>query len=223
MSETSSDAEQISAIGWQSQGGCEVFVIDFATDQGAPATTPPSVEAVLLREPGIVRVAVEMAMTAITDQLVESGLVRQIFVVRGLDQGLFVDLHLSAPALASVVASSSPAQVVISLEPGGRDYSGMPAIGPNVVLISPLEGPVLTPLQITGYSRNFEANTIGRITQGSSVLAQGSTTAADWVETWGEFELVLDPTGSGEADLFVGEQSAEDGSDRGVMVPIELP
>jgi hypothetical protein len=222
-SEPSSDAEQISAIGWVGDQSCEVFTIEFTTDQGAPATTPPSVEAVFLREVGILRVAMDVEMTSITDQLAETALVRQVFVPRSQDRTLFVDLHLSAPALATVTTSSSPARILISLEPGGLDYPGAPAIAVNVVLVTPVEGPVDVPVLVNGYSRNFEANTIGRIVQGADVLAEGFTTAADWTETWGEFELTLEPAGSGAADLFVGEQSAQDGSDRGVVVPIDLP
>ena len=221
--ELSSDAEQISAIGWVGNQACEVFSIEFTTDQGAPATTPPSVAAVFLHEVGIVRVAMDVEMTAITDQLAETALVRQAFVPRAQDRTLFVDLHLSAPALATVTTSSSPARVIISLEPGGSDYAGTPAIATNVVLVTPIEGAVEVPVVVNGYSRNFEANTIGRIVQGTDVLAEGFTTAADWTETWGEFDLTLEPAGSGAADLFVGEQSAQDGSDRGVVIPIDLP
>jgi hypothetical protein len=221
--EPSSDAEQISAIGWVGDELCEVFTIEFTTDQGAPATTPPSVTAELLRDVGVLRVSMDVARTAITDQLAETALVRQVFVPRSTEGTLFVDLHLSAPALATVATSSSPAQVVISLEAGGSDYAGTPSVGPNVVVLTPVEGPVEVPVHVTGYSRNFEANTIGRIVQGSNVLAEGFTTAADWTETWGEFTLTLEPAGSGAADLFVGEQSAQDGSDRGVVFPIDLP
>ena len=223
VSEAASDAEQISAINWESNENCEVFTIEFTTDQSAPATTPPSVEAEFFREVGVLRVSIGVEVTAITDQLAETALVRQVFVPRSDDRTLFVDLHLSAPALATVVTNSSPAQVVIFLAPGGSDYPSTPAIAQNVVLISPVEGPVESPVVVNGYSRNQEANTIGRIVQGSDVLAEGFTTAADWSETWGEFTLTLDPTGSGAADLFVGEQSAQDGSDRGVVIPIDVP
>jgi immunoglobulin-like protein involved in spore germination len=164
-----------------------------------------------------------VGMTSITDQLAETGLVDRVFVPRSGDGTLFVDLHLSAPALATVTTTSSPAQVVISLEPGGSAYAAGPAIADNVVVVSPVEGPVTSPVTVTGYSRNFEANTIARIVQGSSVLAEGFTTAADWSETWGQFDLTLEPSAGGPADLFVGEQSAQDGSDRGVVIPIDLP
>lgn len=222
-SEPSSDSEQISGIGWVGDETCEVFTIDFATDQGAPATTPPTVDAEFMREVGILRVSIDVGMTSITDQLAETGLVRQVFVPRSANANLFVDLHLSDPALAAVTTRSSPAQVIISLEPGGPAYGASPAVAENVVVVTPVEGPVTSPVTVSGYSRNFEANTIGRIVQGSTVLAEGFTTAADWSETWGEFELTLDPSGGGPADLFVGEQSAQDGSDRGVVIPIDLP
>ena len=222
-SEPSSDSEQISAIGWVGDEICEVFTVDFATDQGAPATTPPSVDAEFMREVGILRVSIDVAMTSITDQLAETGLVRQVFVPRSSDGNLFVDLHLSAPVLATVTTKSSPAQVIISLEPGGPAYAAGPAVAENVVVVTPAEGPVDSPVTVNGYSRNFEANTIGRIMQGSTILAEGFTTAADWSETWGEFQLTLEPSGGGPADLFVGEQSAQDGSDRGVVIPIDLP
>lgn len=222
-SEPSSDSEQISGLGWVGDENCEVFTIDFATDQGAPATTPPSANAEFMREVGILRVSMAVGMTSITDQLAETGLVDRVFVPRSGDGTLFVDLHLSAPALATVTTTSSPAQVVISLEPGGSAYAAGPAIADNVVVVSPVEGPVTLPVTVTGYSRNFEANTIARIVQGSSVLAEGFTTAADWSETWGQFDLTLEPSAGGPADLFVGEQSAQDGSDRGVVIPIDLP
>jgi hypothetical protein len=223
LSEVSSDAEQISGIAWQTVQTCERFTIEFANDQGAPATTAPGVDAELIREVGVLRVAVDVEMTTISDQLVESSLVDQIYVVRQTDRSLFVDFHLSAPAAARVGVAGSPARVSVELEPGGMPYPAAPALGPNVVLISPSEGLVEVPVVLNGYSRSFEANTVGRITQGDEVLAEGFTTAADWTETWGEFSLTLAPSGSGEAELFAGEQSPKDGSDQGVVVTITLP
>ncbi|HSL25680.1 MAG TPA: Gmad2 immunoglobulin-like domain-containing protein [Acidimicrobiia bacterium] len=222
-SEASSDAEQISGIGWQTAADCEAFQIDFATDQGAPATTAPGVDAEFIREVGVLRVSLDVEMTTISDQLVESGLVQQIYVVRQGDRSLFIDFHLSRPAVARVMVMGTPARVSVELQPGGSEYRAAPAIADNVVLLSPQEGPVEVPVILSGYSRNFEANTVGRITQGDRVLAEGFTTAADWAETWGQFILSLTPSGSGEAELFAGEQSPQDGSDRGVVVAIRLP
>ena len=225
IAQDSSDAEQVMAPLWDTNEVCENFMIDFVTAEGAPATTPPSITAVFLRQVGVLRVEVDVEMTAITDQLVQSALVERLYVARKFDRTLFIDFHLANPAVARVSVGNSPGQLLVQLEAGGDPYPAAPAIAENIVLISPVEGPVDNPVVLTGYSRNFEANTIGRITQGENVLAEGFTTAADWVETWGEFSLELNAAGSGEADLllFAGEQSAEDGSDRGVVVVIELP
>jgi hypothetical protein len=223
--QASSDAEQIGLITWDTNQECETFTIDFTTAEGAPATTPPSVSGEFLREVGVVRIEVDVESTTITDQLVESALVDRLFVVRKFDRTLFIDFHLTEPASAHMSITTGPGHILVQIEAGGDPYPANPAVAANVVVISPTEGPVSNPVVVTGYSRNFEANTIGRITQGETVLAMNFTTAADWAETWGEFTLELNATGSGEAEaeLFAGEQSAQDGSDRGVLIDIILP
>lgn len=223
IDQSASDAEQIGAITWETNEECEIFVIDFVTAEGAPATTPPSIDGTFLREVGILRVGVQVEMTAITDQLVQSALVERLYVARKSDRTLFIDFHMAGAAVARISVGSSPGQLLVELEAGGDGYPAAPAIAENIVLVSPVEGAVENPVALSGYSRNFEANTVGRITQGDIVLAEGFTTAADWSETWGEFSLELNATGSGEADLFAGEQSAQDGSDRGVVLTIDLP
>ncbi|MGH8958068.1 MAG: Gmad2 immunoglobulin-like domain-containing protein [Acidimicrobiia bacterium] len=218
-----SDAEQIGAITWETNPECERFTIDFVTAQAAPATTAPTMSAEMMRSSAVLRVFLDLEATSLTDQLVQSGLVDRVYVARRADRSLFVDFHLAAPALARVSVAESPGQVVVELEPGGSEYEGLAAFAQNVVVISPTTGPVEVPTEIAGYSRNFEANTMARISQGGAILDENFTTAADWVETWGEYSLTLDPAGTGNAELFVGEQSAQDGSDRGVVIDIELP
>jgi Immunoglobulin-like domain of bacterial spore germination len=218
-----SDAEQIGAITWETDPQCERFTIDFVTAQAAPATSAPAMSAELNRSSAVLRVFLDLEATSVTDQLVQSGLVDRIYVARRADRSLFVDFHLASPALARVRVEDSPGQVLLELEPGGSEYDGLAAFAQNVVVITPTTGTVEVPTEIAGYSRNFEANTVARISQGGSVLDEGFTTAADWVETWGEYSLTLEPAGSGEAELFVGEQSAQDGSDRGVVIEIEIP
>ncbi|HEX2420603.1 MAG TPA: Gmad2 immunoglobulin-like domain-containing protein [Acidimicrobiia bacterium] len=220
---SANDAEQIGAITWETNPECERFTIDFVTAQAAPATSAPPVSAEMIRSSGVLRVFLDLEATSLTDQLVQSGLVDRIYVARQDDRSLFVDFHLAAPARARVSVADSPGQVVVELESGGSEYEGLAAFAQNVVVISPTTGPVEVPTEVVGYSRNFEANTIARISQGGAVLDEDFTTAADWVETWGEYSLMLDPAGSGDAELFVGEQSAQDGSDRGVLIEIELP
>lgn len=218
-----SDAEQIGAVTWATTTECERFALDFVTAEGAPATTAPAASAEFLRTSGVFRVYLDVEVTAVTDQLVQSALVDRIYVARRADRSLFVDIHLVEPALGRLVPSGTPGQLLVELEPGGSEYPGRAAFAQNVVVVSPTMGPVEVPLEIAGYSRNFEANTIARVTQEGEVLVEDFTTAADWVETWGEYSLSLEPDGSGPAELFVGEQSAQDGSDRGVLIDIDLP
>jgi hypothetical protein len=218
-----SDAEQIGAITWETDPDCERFTIALVTAQAAPATSVPTMSAELIRSSAVLRVFLDLEATSVTDQLVQSGLVDRIYIARRADRSLFVDFHLSSPALARVSVEESPGQVLVELEPGGSEYDGLSAFAQNVVVITPTTGSVEVPTEIAGYSRNFEANTLARISQGGTVLDEGFTTASDWVETWGEYSLSLDPAGSGEAELFVGEQSAQDGSDHGVVIEIELP
>ncbi len=52
---------------------------------------------------------------------------------------------------------------------------------------------------------------------GSGSASEFATTAADWVDTWGEFRfrITSGPTGS-LTQLFVGEQDPRTGADLGV-------
>lgn len=223
VAQPSTDAESIGSITWDAQAGCETFTIELVTDQGAPATTPPSVTIELLRELSILRVHLALDATAVTDQLVESGLVARYFVVRKVDRSLFVDFHLTAPATARASLANGPASVVVELEPGGPTYAGAPAIGDLMVLTSPLAGPSPVPVVIEGYGRAFEATVVYAFRQDDVVLLQDVTNATDYSETWGSFVTTADPGISGQVELFVGQFSGEDGSERGVVVGLELP
>ena len=70
---------------------------------------------------------------------------------------------------------------------------------------------------MAGYARTFEANVLLIATVAGSVVAEINVTAADWVMTWGEFRapMVLP---EGQIELFVGEESPEDGSLVGVTL-----
>lgn len=223
VAQPSTDAESIGTITWDAQAGCEQFTIELVTDQGAPATTPPSVTVELLREISVLRVHLAVDGTALTDQLVETGLVSRYFVVRKVDRSLFVDFHLTGPAVARASLASGPAAVVIELEPGGTAYSGASAIGDLVVLTSPQAGPNPVPVVIEGYGRQFEATVVYLFRQDGLVLLQDVTNSTDYSETWGSFTTTADPGVSGQMQLFVGQFSAEDGSERGVLVDLELP
>ena len=215
-----SDATTLGQISWDASENCEVFTFTFETAEGAPATTPPSVRVGHLDTFQILRIYLDVDATTITDQLVETELVERLFVVRALDGGMFVDLHLAAPAQARVKLNRSPASLTLYLEPGKISFNGTATVGDLVVVTSPPSGTEEdSPVTVRGYSRTFEANVLFIATAGDEIVAETFTTAADWAETWGEFRvsMVLEP---GEISLFVGEESPRDGTLEGVTISL---
>lgn len=217
-----SDATTIGAIVWDETDACETFDLVFTTSEGAPATTPPSVEAFYLPDTPILRVAVDAEHTVVTDQLVETGLVSRLYVVRALDGGMFVDFHLAAPAQAHVQLAASPAELTLHLQPGIVEHPTAPAVSDLVVIASPLDrATVTTSFDIEGYARTSEATVLVIATAGDQVVAETVTTAADWLETWGEYRLTLDIP-EGDTSIFVGEESPQDGSLEGIAIRVTV-
>lgn len=222
ITQPTSDSRTLGLVSRQTSEGCERFGFDFDTAGDAPATTPPSITASFLAGDRVIRISLDIDSTVITDQLIETRLVDRLFVVRSLDGTMFVDLHLREKANARIIVSNSPARLTLELSPGTGEIGPAAAISDHTVLILPpneatLEGDV----DIAGYSRAFEATVRYIATSGNEVVVEGSTAAADWVDTWGEFttELELPP---GEYDLFVGEESPEDGSFDGVTLSLTI-
>lgn len=202
--------------------GCERFGFDFDTTQDAPATTPPSVTASFLEGNRVIRIDLGIDRTVITDQLVETALVSRVYVVRSLEGSLFVDIHLRESANARVTVSNSPARLLLELNPGSGELAALPAVSDHTVLISPSDGATVgTEFEVTGYARSPEASVLIVATSGDEVIFQQSTTAADWVDTWGEFsaEVALP---EGVVNLFVGEESPNDGGLDGVTLTLTV-
>ena len=220
IEQSGSDTSTIGLITWESQEACETFSITFETAEGAPATTPPELFAYYVEETPIVRIELDAERTVITDQLVETPMVDRLFVVRAFDGSLYIDLHLASPAQARISVESSPARLVVDLQPGIVEYPTAVAIGDGVVVVSPLdESTQSTVFAVSGYARTFEANVLLIATAGGEVVDQTFTSSADYLETWGEFaaDLVIP---SGEVSLFVGEKSPVDGTLQGVTITL---
>ncbi len=216
------DAERLAALRWEGQNGCERVELEFASAAGAPATDPPQVTVDLLRHLGVLRVEIGETVdsTAVADALFEGTLVNAAYVVRSLRGTLYVDFHLAAPALARAVLLRSPGRVVIDLNPGGPQLDGTPAVADFVVVVAPFQRAVSYPLDVTGYARTFEANVIARLRKANRLEAETFTTAADYLETWGEFELSIVEGPQGRIELFVGEDSPQDGAESGVTLDL---
>lgn len=222
ITQPSSDSRTLGLVSRQVEGSCERFGFDFDTAENAPATTPPSVTATYLDGERVIRIALGIDRTVITDQLVETRLVDRLFVVRALDGTMFVDLHLNEKTNARVSLSNSPARLTIELHPAAGEIGPAPTVSSRMVLLAPRDGATVDEeIDVAGYARTSEANVLIVATLADEVVLEESTTAADWVETWGEFRstVTLPP---GRVDLFVGEESAADGSLQGVILRLTV-
>ena len=218
LDQPTSDTGMIGLISWDLSPGCESFRIDFETTEGAPSTTAPSVIVEYLDTRQVIRVYLDVDRTVITDQRVETELVDRLYVVRGLDGGMFIDFHLAKPAEARARITNSPAQLTLQFQPGNLPFEGTAALSEYAVVIEPSDGSVGSPsIRISGYARTFEANVLIIATAGDRVVAETNAVAADWVETWGEFQTRLDVP-LGETSIFVGESDPKDGSLAGVTI-----
>ena len=222
ITQPSSDSRTLGLVSRQVTDGCERFGFDFDTAENAPATTPPSVIASFLEGERVIRISLGIDRTVMTDQLVETRLVDRMFVVRALDGSIFVDLHLKEKANARISLSNTPARLTIELHPAPGEIGPAPSVSARTVLLTPAVGATVgEEVAITGYARTAEANVLVVAVRAEEVLVEESTTAADWLETWGEFTttVTLPP---GTIDLFVGEESPTDGSLQGVTLRLTV-
>jgi hypothetical protein len=220
IDQPSSDANILGLISWDGDEGCERFRLDFETNEGAPATTPPSVIVEFLDSGQILRIHLDLERTVLTDQLVETALVDRLYVVRSLDGGLFVDLHLVAPSQARATVRNSPAGLTVELQMGIQPFTGAATISDQAVVLEPSpSGETDRTVEVSGYARTFEATVLVIATSAGEAVAETNTQAADWVETWGEFRTSIDVP-PGTISLFVGEEGPSDGALAGAIVEI---
>lgn len=216
----SSDATRLGRVSWERTELCESFVFEFETSEGAPATSVPDITVEHLPSLQVIRISMNVTSTVITDQLVETDMVQRLYVVRSLDDGMFVDLHLNTPAAARARVQSSPGLLTVDLRPGFLEFNGV-STGQEVIVVvdPPPESEVNRVTTFSGYTRAFESTVTVIVTQGDAVITETSTTAADSTDAWGEFEieLTLPP---GPIEVFLGEANPEDGSLSGVILDL---
>jgi hypothetical protein len=218
----SSDATRLGRVSWERSERCESFRFEFETSEGAPATAVPDISIDHLPSLQVIRISMGITSAVITDQLVETEMVDRLYVVRSLDGGMFVDLHLNTPAAARARVQSSPAVLSVDLRPGFLEFTGESSIHDRTVVVSPgATSEIASITTFEGYSRAFEGNVLVIVTQGDSVVTETSTTAADHLETWGEFSVDV-PLPTGEVSVFVGEASPQDGRIDGVTLDLTV-
>lgn len=216
-----SDSRRIGRISWERSDRCQTFHFDFETSEGAPATTAPGVSVDHLESFQVIRINLDIDGTVVTDQLVETELVDRLYVVRSLSGGTFIDLHLAEPAAARASVTSSPARLSLELRPGFVPFTGTSTVAENIVLTSPASLEIDGNVQLVGYARTLEDSVVALATQDDEVVAEATTTAADSIDTWGEYriELSMPP---GEVSVFVGEEDPEDGGLQGLTVDLTV-
>lgn len=217
-----SDSARLGRISWEDADQCETFRFEFETSEGAPATSLPDIRIEHLDSFQVIRIRIDVDVSVIADQRVDTDLVDGLFVVRSLDGGLYVDLHLAAPAAARVTALDSPARLGIDLRPGFVPFTGSSASAEDVVLVTPGDGSeVGTTTDLEGYIRKPAPDVLVVVTRAGTLVSETSTVAADSTDVWGEFrsELTL-PTG--EVAVFVGETSSDDGSLQGLTIDLNV-
>ncbi|NOT34358.1 MAG: hypothetical protein HOP12_09335 [Candidatus Eisenbacteria bacterium] len=225
LGEGDGDAVTLSSLVGARIGNRDRLVIAFADSSGLPARRLGGSRVELLRGQGVLRVWLpgRIERAAMTETWLSNDLLVGAYVVHSMEGQRFVDVHLRAPAVARAWQDDRTAAIVIEFEAGGDPLPAAAARGARVVLMLPRAGPTGYPLQVWGYARTFEANVVAELMVDGRIVQDTFTTAADYVEMWGEFRLMLPGGPSGEIELRVGEGNAETGEWEGTSVRLTLP
>lgn len=217
------DATTIGGIRWQPEEGCERVLIEFLAEGGSPATRLGPVGVTVARDSGVVRVSLpdDVAFSAIGDSKIGGTLVDHVYVVEGIQEdGLVVDIHLAARAAARAFTTTSPSRLVIDLRPADDPTIGSsPGAGSSVVVSSPLPGPGLYPLQVSGYAApGVDGVRVAMLVDGTvDVERSASTNGAQHL--WHSFALTITDGPSGPVELQVSADGAADPA----VVELDLP
>lgn len=218
------DATQLSAVGWATHDGCERIVVDFATDDAAPAASLGPTTVRHSPEIGVlnVQLPLELAATAVGDLVMDNAIAERLFVYRDLDGRLNLDIHLAGKAAVRAFTVAGPMRTIIDLRSAtdGPPRIGAPTLGPNVVVLAPLPGPIEYPIRIRGYARHLDAELVALLQIGGATQLELTTTTAEPAPAWGAFEIRADAGPTGPVDLRVGIKRGE--AIDGVRIPIDV-
>ena len=216
------DGVHIAGVSHFHTGNCERLEVSLIASDGSPSSALPPAEVELMADAGLLRMSFDPAVQtpSITDASFSGGLFNSVYVVRGLNGRLFVDVHLSRSVEAA--AEAGPSRLTVILRGADGYPSSRPSASSSMVVTSPAwRGNVSYPITVTGYARNFEANVIG-FTTGPDGTAGPTyhTSSADYIQTWGEFRLLIEEGPAGPVTLSAGDYDAESGDFHGVLLPL---
>ncbi len=185
------DGTRISGITWRATGDCHVLGISFATDDGAPATTAPTLTARLLRSEGVLRVETAATSSVVVDQKVEEGMVDRLYVPQTSEGSRFVDFVLDGPVLARAHILTSPARLEIELEPGGPPV-GRPLITDSLVIVQPGSAAVMAPiLDVSGYASGPSLSLVLSVSMGAAQVEETTFEVPSGSDNWTAFSTAL--------------------------------
>lgn len=217
------DATTVGGIRWHAEEGCERVIIEFLAEGGSPATRLGPLGVTIAADTGIVRIALpeEVETTALGDSLIAGDLVDRIYVVEGIEDGLVIDIHLSAQGAARAFTTNSPSRLVVDVRPTSDDPVPSPASASgSVVVSSPLPGPSLYPLQVAGYaSPGVDAVRITLSSDGRTTLERSVSTVSE-NHVWRFFGITIS---DGPSGLVLVQVTGDTATDEGVTVELDLP
>lgn len=187
----SADGSRISGITWRTTGSCHVLSVSFASDDGAPATTAPTLTARLLRSEGVLRVETAATSSVVVDQKVEEGTVDRLYVPEAPDGTRFIDFVVNGPVLARAHILTSPARLEVEVEPGGPPM-GRPLITDSLVIVEPGSAAVMSPiLEVSGYASGPSISLVLSVSMGAARVEETTFEVPTGGDIWTAFSTTL--------------------------------
>ncbi|KAA3635229.1 MAG: hypothetical protein DWP92_11390 [Armatimonadetes bacterium] len=228
LGEDVGDATTISTIRWEDSATCERVVVSFASDSGAPASSLGPTGVSVLAYAGIVRVVLPESLdtTAVADMLADGDLAHRIFVVRGDEGRIFIDIHSEPGHTIGARASttSAPSTLIIDIIDVESDSTAAGAIvSPTSIVLTPTPGPTIYPFSVEGYAApSLEEIRVEVLTEGN-LVGNRSLALGGWTDAWQAYDTIVTDGPSGMVDIYVGTVGPEGEPDIGATVTIDLP
>ena len=172
------------------------------------------------------------------------------FVVRNSRGGLSIMLHFEAEKELSAMLLEDPARLVIDLRdvlassgPGPGPIVGTGVAVTQILSRGAAGAPLIPEIVVSGYARPFEATGTVELRTIAEEPGTGAPATAtfsgfeflgtvrdsrygfmtnDYIDAWGQFLFQIDELEPGAYELFVGQQSAKDGSLIGIFHPLDV-